>query len=422
MAIVAGLGLKDSLPWHETDTATPPTSSPSPKASNSTVPATPPKTPTAQPTQTPAPEEFTIVATGDILTHQPVLNSARHGESYDLTSLWGQIDPWVAGADLALCHLEVPLVPLEQEPTGYPLFGAPTSVAEDIAAQGWDGCSTASNHSVDQGWKGVKTTLNTFDDIGLGRAGTSLHEEEATLAQYYVLERAEREVKVAHIAGTYGLNGLPTPIDKPWSVTLFDAETPDVSHMINLAKKARDDGADLVLASIHCCVEYQTDPTPAQKRVMQDLADSQTIDMVIGHHAHVPQPLTKYDGGPNQQGMWVSYGLGNYISNQSDACCVPETASGLLLSATATVPHEGAVNITDMQWTGVTVDHAAGHQMYVLTEDGKTQGHLSEEEMTTRYERVRSAVGDEMTERTEPPNTSGSAAEMITRSRTNTHD
>ena len=57
------------------------------------------------------------------------------------------------------------------------------------------------------------------------------------------------------------------------------------------------------------------------------------FDLVIGHHAHVPQPVVHLSGGPRGEGMWVAYGLGNYLSNQDGACCAQNTDSGLLLSA-----------------------------------------------------------------------------------------
>ena len=52
------------------------------------------------------------------------------------------------------------------------------------------------------------------------------------------------------------------------------------------------------------------------------------IDLVIGHHAHVPQPVAHLSGGPRGEGMWVAYGLGNYVSNQDGACCAAEHRLG----------------------------------------------------------------------------------------------
>lgn len=56
---------------------------------------------------------FTLIASGDVLTHGPVLQQARAygrrvSQPYDFRPMFADIRPLVAGADLALCHLEVP--------------------------------------------------------------------------------------------------------------------------------------------------------------------------------------------------------------------------------------------------------------------------------------------------------------------------
>lgn len=379
------------------------------------VPPTQAPPPEPEPEPKPEPADITIAAAGDILTHMPVLRSARVNGGYDLNALWHRLDPWVQGADLALCHLEVPIAPAGTAPSGYPKFGAHSTLAEDVAKQGWNGCSTASNHSVDRGFAGIETTLDALEDVGLGAMGTARTLEEARQVQIYELERAERTVQIAHLSATYGLNGLPKPEGKPWAVEVFDAEVPDVSELIEQAKTARDDGADLVVASIHCCIEYQTAPTAAQRVLMQEIADSAAIDLVIGHHAHVPQPITMLEGGPDGAGMWVAYGLGNYVSNQSAQCCVPETSNGVLMFATAHVPATGPVRVTGIEWTALTVDRLGGHQIYPLRAEAQGVGQLTAAQMQDRYERVRSAVDLDAAELLTPPQTSGPRAEVIPR-------
>lgn len=49
------------------------------------------------------------------------------------------------------------------------------SVASGLADVGWDGCSTASHHSVDRGFAGLETTIKALDGLDLGYAGTTRH-------------------------------------------------------------------------------------------------------------------------------------------------------------------------------------------------------------------------------------------------------
>lgn len=362
----------------------------------------------------PAPDAvFTVAATGDVLTNMPVNVSARVPEGFDFTPLLAPLDPWVRGADLALCHLEVPLVPDGVRPTGYPVYGAPVELARDLAEQGWDGCSTASNHSVDLSTAGVVATLDALDAAGLGHVGTARSEPEAAAPQLYHLEREGRTVTVAHLAATYGTNGLPVPADAPWSVALLD-----VDDLVARATAARAAGADVVVVSVHAGVEYTSDPDELQRTVGERLAASGTVDLVIGHHAHVPQPVTRLPGGPDGNGTWVAYGLGNYLSNQDGDCCDPRTGSGLLLTATVVQPADGAARVVGVEWTPIAVDRVGGHRVRAIVDAlaDPAGGTLSTDELERRLERVREAVGGEAPERLSPATPTGPAPLVVPRS------
>ena len=59
---------------------------------------------------------FTLIASGDVLPQGPVLRQAaaygRHtGQPYDFRPMFADLRPILAQADLAVCHLEVPLSP-----------------------------------------------------------------------------------------------------------------------------------------------------------------------------------------------------------------------------------------------------------------------------------------------------------------------
>ncbi|WP_029288842.1 CapA family protein [Cellulomonas sp. HZM] len=414
LAVVGGIAV--ALRPAATDAALP---SPGarPQVPSATSTATPDETPTVAPTPEPD-AQLTIVAAGDVLPHLPVDASARTANGYDFGKLLAGMDDWVAGADLALCHMEVPIAPAGKKPSGYPLFGAPKQIAQALKDQGWDGCSTASNHSVDRGFAGITATLDAFDAVGLGHAGTARTAKEAAQPQLYRLERAGQTITVAHIAAAYGTNGMPIDADKPWSVELIDVPT-----MVEQAKEARAAGADLVVASVHCCVEYQTQPTAEQEQIDQQLADSGEIDLVIGHHAHVPQPVARLQGGPDGRGMWVAYGLGNFVSNQDAACCVPETDSGIFLTAhvvspaadPATGAKAGPARIDMVEWTGVTVDRLGGHRVHALPDITDGVGKLSAKQVAQREGRVAKAAGHEAPERTIPVTPTGPAPVVVMR-------
>lgn len=397
-----------------------PTPGPSPSFEPTNVPQ--PQEPTPAVTEAALPDAtFTILAAGDVLPHIPVLTSARKGGEYNFAPLLAGMSPWVQGADLALCHFEVPVTPAGLAPTGYPLFGTVPQLVTGLAQEGWDGCSTASNHSIDRGFAGVAATLDAFDAANLGHAGTARTETESLQPQLFTLERGGQLITVAQISATYGTNGLPLPAAQPWSVELIDPATnnpTDPSRIIEQARAARAAGANLVVVSLHAGVEYHPDPTPEQVALAAALAESGQVDLIIGHHAHVPQPIELLPGGTDGAGMWVAYGLGNMLSNQDSACCAPATAAGVVLIANIVKPADGPARVASVEWTAVSGDRLAGHVLHILPEvaaiPGKT-GTLTQAQWQTRYDAVRSAVGVQAPEATRPPIATGPAPTVVPR-------
>jgi poly-gamma-glutamate synthesis protein (capsule biosynthesis protein) len=269
-----------------------------------------------RPPTRPAPASFTMAFTGDTLIHMGVSRAAsRHGDPYDFAPLFDDVRPIIAEADLAICHLEVPLDPTSTTLSGFPLFSSPAEVAAGLAATGFDGCSTASNHSLDRGVQGMIDTIDVLDAAGLGQAGMA--RERGQLTTTYEVAGAT----VAHISATYGFNGLRLPQGQEWRAQLLD-----VDEIRRHARRARAAGADLVVVSVHCCVEYQTMPTTAQAETYRELIESPFIDLVVSHHAHVVQPIERVGE------KYIVYGLGNFVSGQF---FLPNTSDGLIAVATA---------------------------------------------------------------------------------------
>src|SRR3954469_25584217 len=113
---------------------------------------------------------------------------------------------------------------------------------------------------MDAGFAGLVRTLDTLDAAGLGRSGTYRSAAEAQTPHISTVHG----VKVADLAVTYGINGIPEPADQPWAVDDFDPSGPHVAGILSEAHASLAAGAQIFIASVHCCTEYSTDPTAAQ--------------------------------------------------------------------------------------------------------------------------------------------------------------
>ncbi|GGW97744.1 CapA family protein [Streptomyces lomondensis] len=254
------------------------------------------------------PRGFTLVASGDVLPHDTIIDRARFdagGTGYDFRPMLAGIRSVVDRADVALCHMET-VYGADGDYTGYPTFKSPPEVAPALAATGYDGCSTASNHTLDDGAAGIRRTLDALDRAGVRHAGSARAEEEARTAT--VLQAGP--AKVAHLAYTYDTNGLPLPDGQPWAVNLIDE-----GRILADARAAREAGADVVVVSMHWGTEWQDAPDDRQLTLAHTLTAARTggrpdIDLILGTHAHVPQAYEKVNG------TWVIYGMGDQIAGE----------------------------------------------------------------------------------------------------------
>jgi poly-gamma-glutamate capsule biosynthesis protein CapA/YwtB (metallophosphatase superfamily) len=280
-------------------------------AATSNSPTSSPTSP-AQPTQRvpakPKRTSVTVVMNGDLLWHNTLWFGARedarrrgHG-GYDFAPLLAGMKPVIASADMAICHEEVPLAPPGGPYRNYPLFAAPPHVVKAIVAAGYDVCTTASNHAIDQGFAGLRRTLDDLDRAKIPHVGTARTKAES---ERPIIFTTKEGVKIAIVAATFSLNGLPMPEGKPWAVQRLSARS-----LLRQAHRARTAGADIVLAAVHVGTEYSTSENAQQVKLARTLTASPDVDLVYMHHPHVVQPWTTMNK------KWVLYGVGNTVAQQ----------------------------------------------------------------------------------------------------------
>ena len=149
-------------------------------------------------------------------------------------------------------------------------------------------------------------------------------------------------IRVAQLSYSYGFNGFVRPAGKEWLVDQIDP-----ALILADAHAARAAGAELVVVSLHWGNEYVHEVVAAQQQVADALAaDVGAVDLVVGHHAHVVQPISKVGS------MWVVWGMGNLLSNNSPRCCTTAATDGMIVTVTiGDTASGGPVGVTRVSFT-----------------------------------------------------------------------
>jgi poly-gamma-glutamate synthesis protein (capsule biosynthesis protein) len=279
----------------------------------------------------PALRTVTVLGAGDVLVHSQIRQQA--GRDGGFAAMFAGVRPAISGADLAICHLETPLADAGGPFSGYPRFNAPPQVVAGVKEAGFDACSTASNHSLDQGEAGIDRTIAALDAAGLGHTGTYADQGTAGQAAFYTVHG----VRVAHLSYSFGFNGLTAPAGKQWLVNKINP-----AKILAAAHHARASGAQIVILSLHWGTEYRHQPDAAQLAWARQLAGRPDIDLILGHHAHVVQPIRRI------MGTWIVFGMGNELARHAE----PQDANreGLMVRVTFTAPSAGG------RWAVAKVD------------------------------------------------------------------
>ncbi len=274
------------------------------------------ETPTAQTETTTAPAEETtnmisrvsLVAVGDNLIHNTLISAGEQEDgTLDYTSFYANIKNDISSADVAVINQETILGGSTFEYTGYPTFNSPWEIGTAAIDAGFDIFTCATNHSLDKGYSGIEQECKFFSEHPeVVHVGTNTSQEEYNSILYY----EKNGIKFAILNYTYGTNGIPIPEGREWCVNMMDKDkiTTDV--------KAARENADVVIVFPHWGTENSTEVSDYQREYVS-LFSELGVDIVIGTHPHVLQPVEWVTNETTSKKMLVYYSLGNFISHQT---------------------------------------------------------------------------------------------------------
>ena len=262
-------------------------------------------------------EEYTanFIMVGDALVHESLYKDAYKNGEYDFKPYLELIKDKVSKYDIAYYNQETILGGSSIGLSSYPAFNSPQELGDAMIDAGFNLVSLATNHTLDRGEKGALLSREYWNKQELVHAvGSYSSNEEKENIESKILE--SNNITYAMLNYTYGTNGIPVPNGKDYLVNLWD----DTNNYEGYKEKVKSDinllrdKVDVLIVAVHWGREYTHKPTNLEIETASFLA-SLDVDIIIGTHPHVIQPVTWIDD------TLVFYSLGNFISAQTSSSC-----------------------------------------------------------------------------------------------------
>ena len=247
-----------------------------------------------------------LVMVGDILLHTPVEESALQEDgAYNFDAIFANTKEEITAADIALVNQEVIIGGEELGVSGYPCFNAPYAAGDALINAGFDVICHATNHALDQGKKGLKNCLNFWKNTYPETIVLGINQTQEEQDNIYIYE--QDGIKIAILNYTYGTNGIALPSEMPYAVNLLEEE-----KVLSDIQKAEEQ-ADFTIVCPHWGTEYQLEPSGEQRRWTKLFLEN-GVDLVLGTHPHVIEPVEYLVDKASGNEMLVYYSLGNFVN------------------------------------------------------------------------------------------------------------
>lgn len=198
----------------------------------------------------------------------------KYGESY----FFEKFQDIFEGDDLTIANLECVFTDEENRvDKKFNIKGKPEYTGI-MTSNSVEAVSLGNNHSSDYGPESLKDTQEALDKAGILYAYNDI-------ISYFTTEE-----------------GLVVGMV---SASVLSSETANDQYLLNGVKKAREEGADLVIALCHWGIEGDNYPNTFQQELGHKLIDA-GADLVVGNHPHVLQGVEEY------KGKIICYSLGNF--------------------------------------------------------------------------------------------------------------
>jgi len=176
------------------------------------------------------------------------------------------------------------------------------------------------NHTMDMGMDGLETTLNRLERDNILDIGTNRLPDEGEKGR--IIEK--NGIRVGFVSASYGLNGKEIAEEKQFMVNVVkfhrgqpDSKGGEPALLKRQILHCKENKCDIIIAALHWGYEYEFFPRAHQVNIAHTLVE-EGVDVIVGHHSHVVQPVEFYrpKRDPDKTAV-IAYSLGNLTSSFS---------------------------------------------------------------------------------------------------------
>lgn len=228
-----------------------------------------------------------ILNFGDLMLDRNVKKQLdKNGPDYPFKKLAGEEGRFFMGMDAIEANLEGSFADKRRATTKSIAFRFDPKMIETLKKYNFNLFNLANNHSFDMSFDGFRET-----QANLKKAGISYYGQQYKINDENLLVKQIGDFK-------FGLIGLDDTINKV-----------DTLKVKDLIKKAKEQGAEIIMVNVHWGDEYKEVSNARQRQLGHALVDM-GVDAIIGHHPHVVEEMEVYKNHP------IFFSLGNFVFDQ----------------------------------------------------------------------------------------------------------
>lgn len=256
------------------------------------------------------PVKVSLLMAGDVIMNGSAIDSgSKDSGAYNFDHLFTHLTSELSAFDLRLVDQETCLPGSKFGFGAYRPLNAPQELGRAEVSAGFNVILRASDHTMDNGEEGVHNELawwkSEYPNLPLLGVAEPDPDNNPGLNDYvndvYIYEKEGLKIAVLNHSWSIGEE----------SQHIVSALTED--KIASDAKKARDAGADIIVACPHWGAENNTEPSEEETIFAKTYADN-GVDVVIGTHPRVLQRIEVLDG-PDGHKTVCYYSLGCLISS-----------------------------------------------------------------------------------------------------------